>query len=132
MSKNRAKKIKEISKKSRENLAKQTLDIEKILLKITALAEKGFQEYRIKPPYPVDLQSTDIANKVQQELAEMGFSVKWLEAIYPPEMDTIKNGELVKKKNETEAELNIREMFISWYSKSKMMQITSPSSSTKE
>lgn len=131
MKHNEAEQIEELAQKSRENLAKQIYNIDTILTKIKALADKGFTEYRIKPPYPVDTQNTNTAINFMKKIAGMGFSYRWLTVIYPPETDITKNGKTIDKKNETEVEQQISEMVIFWHKKSKLMKII-PNSDNEE
>jgi len=121
-------KVKDISAAARENLAAQILDVDRILVEIIKLAEMGFQEYRIKSSNAVDLQFTNAAERAEKKLAELGFSLKWVRTLYPPEQVMKENG-LTKKVNHTNMELNVNELLIMWYSKSKMMSINF---STKE
>jgi len=124
-------KIKDISSKSRENYAKQLLDINKLTAEILAVAEKGFQDYRVKPTCAIDIQFTKAAAKAEESLKKMGFNIKWVRAFYPPEYET-QGGNVAKKVNHSNTELNVNEMLIMWYSKSKMMNISTSISAAED
>jgi single-stranded DNA-specific DHH superfamily exonuclease len=64
--------------KSREHLAKDIFDLERIVELMAAATAKGFRAIKITPPVPIDLSGTKSANQLALALKEAGAEVEWV------------------------------------------------------